>query len=257
VVLENERPTAYGITVFVEEAFADAYVGNPHPLVGKRLLRDPTPVLRPSGIAEGNTRGGLHMVVLSASYDPESPHVAAALGLVMVSTMEVLRGYRFERILNEAIRDFNIDFLSGSGAYDLARAFDEAAPGTGLRSALFVMTRERAAARKTPLLPLFVYAPPRVFFTPAEQDLLRAAMDGAPDDVISRRLGIALSATKARWTRIHQRVAARLPHILEAVPAAHDAARRGPQTRHLILSYIRENPSELTPYPRYRTNRGA
>jgi DNA-binding NarL/FixJ family response regulator len=88
------------------------------------------------------------------------------------------------------------------------------------------MARERAAERKTPILPLFVYNHPRLLFTPAEQEVLRAALDGAPDEIISERLGIPLSATKARWTRIHQRVTKRLPELSGGISVPQNAAGR-------------------------------
>jgi len=246
-VHENERLSAFGLSVFLQPDFADAYLAAPHPLLGKRLLLDPRPIAGFADIAAANANRGLCLCVLAANFDVTSPNAAAALGLCMQATLDMHRGYRIERFINEAVGDANIEFLATSGAFDFVRTFETAAPGTALRSALFTLTKERAAERKSTLLPLFVYNPPRVGFTPAEQDLLRAALDAAPDDVISARLGIPLSATKARWTRIHQRVAARLPEIRNAVPRPQDMTRRGPQLRHLVLAYVRDNPSELTP----------
>jgi hypothetical protein len=46
-------------------------------------------------------------------------------------------------------------------------------------------TREQAAAWRTPLLGMFLYAPPRIFFTQPEQQTLRLALTGAPDAVIA------------------------------------------------------------------------
>src|SRR5687767_6843133 len=120
------------------------------------------------------------------------------------------------------------------------------------------MDRARAAARKTPFLPMFLYTPPQVLFTPAEKELLRAALNGAPDEVISERLGIPVSAVKGRWHRIHQRAADRIPELFQQTPALVGDGYRGRQIRHVILEYVRDNPSELTPYarlPRFRPQR--
>jgi hypothetical protein len=254
-VLEDERLSAFGISVFLRPEFVETYLGAPHPLLGKRLLLDPHPIALRSDIAEGNAADGLPLFVLAASFDVTALNATAALGLIMQATMDLHRGYRIERFMNEAVGDANIDFLNSAGVFDFVQRFDEALPGTALRSAMFMLTRERAFVRKSPILPLFVYNPPRVLFTPSEQAVLRAALDGAPDDVISTRLRIPISATKARWTRIHERVAARLPSLIHPVAPAQDAAHRGPQVRHLILAYVRDNRSELTPYAHTRARR--
>jgi hypothetical protein len=39
------------------------------------------------------------------------------------------------------------------------------------------------------------------------------------------------------------------PQVFAHVPVAPYRRARGVQTRHLILQFVRDNPSELTPYP--------
>jgi hypothetical protein len=255
LVLEGRQVRGYGMTTFVHENFADAYLAAPHPQVGKRLLLDRSlgAILHREQIADRNAHGGLQLVVVSTNYDPAAADLPGVLGLLMHAFQAAHRGYRMERLIMENI-GIVAEFALTIGIADIAGVFDEATNGAKLRSTLSVLTKERALARKSPLLPMFAYNPPRVFFTPAEQELLVAALDGAPDDVISSRLGIPLSATKARWNRIHLRIAARLPGLFDTVPAPKDSVRRGPQTRHLILSFARENPAELTPYPPVRTS---
>jgi DNA-binding NarL/FixJ family response regulator len=257
LVLADGCVAAYGMSTFVDGKFADAYLAAPHPLLGRRVLQDTTVILGVDDIARGNAQHGLHLVILSASFDVTSPHAAEALGLSIQATTDAHRGYRLVRFINEAIGEKNIEFLASSAAFDLVQRFNAIDGTPPLPSALFVMTRERAAERKTPILPLFVYNHPRLLFTPAEQEVLRAALDGAPDEIVSERLGIPLSATKARWTRIHQRVAKRIPDLLRGASAPQNAARRGRQIRHVILKFVRENPSELTPYARRQRDSAA
>jgi hypothetical protein len=95
---------------------------------------------------------------------------------------------------------------------------------------------------------MFVYNPPRIRFTRVQQDILAAALAGATDEQLSARLGIPLTTVKSRWTRIQQRTATLVPELFEEIPISRAGGRRGVQTRHLILQYVRENPAELTPY---------
>jgi hypothetical protein len=113
---------------------------------------------------------------------------------------------------------------------------------------LGVLTREDAIARHYAMLPLFAYSPPRIGFTPGEQRLLRAALSGGTDHALSVRLGTSVSSVKAGWTRILQRAGSRIPRLFDDVPAPLRANCRGTQIRHLILAYVRANPSELTPH---------
>jgi hypothetical protein len=109
------------------------------------------------------------------------------------------------------------------------------------------VTRERAAAIRSPLLAVFAYNPPRLFLTPSERELLSEALSGVTDETLSARLGIPLTAVKARWARIQHRAAEALPALFADVPMPSHGGR-GVRTRHLILDYVRKNPSELTPY---------
>jgi DNA-binding CsgD family transcriptional regulator len=94
----------------------------------------------------------------------------------------------------------------------------------------------------------FVYSPPRVLFTRAEQDVLRLAATGATDRIIGEHLDIRLTAVKARWRRIQERVWSRNPVVLRAFGDAQISGSRGAQVRNVIVEFVRENPSELTPY---------
>jgi hypothetical protein len=141
-----------------------------------------------------------------------------------------------------------VDIVARGGSFTEVRQFDLHEPGGQvISSGVFVLDREDAVARRSPLLPLFTYSPPRVWFTPPEQQLLRAALSGMTDEGLRMKLGVATSTVKARWTRIQQRVSARLPE-LRAHLSKGPANGRGPQIRHLILDYVRRNPSELTPH---------
>jgi hypothetical protein len=252
-IRDARRLSAYEISTFVQERFADEYMRSPHPLLGKRLLLEGVAggaVLDWRGIAERNAGDGLQLVIVSANYDVAVRDPMLVMGEVIRLFLELHRGYRIARIINEGIGEANASALIEPGVYDVHRMFPRIDPDFPVPSAVCVLTRERVESRLNPFGGMFAYNPPRAFFTRAEQDLLLAALDGAPDDTLSARLGIPLSAVKARWTRIYQRVVKCLPELVEHVRAPHAADRRGAQIRHLVLEYVRRNRSELTPYRR-------
>jgi hypothetical protein len=107
------------------------------------------------------------------------------------------------------------------------------------------LTKCEALRMRTLLLPIFLYAPPLVCFTPAERDLLQAAVSGATDAEIARVMKISVSAVKARWSRTNSRFFTRFP---ESERRHNRSGSRGEQIRHVLLEYVRTHPSELTPY---------
>jgi hypothetical protein len=229
-------------------------VADPYPHIGKRLLLDArtphsTSVLSIEQIAQRNADIGLQVIVASTGYDSEAQDVDTVIGELIWAFHEVHRGYRIARIVNEVFGEPAISVVTGSRGYEVLRVFDLASEGSELRSLVGTVSREQAGAVKHPLLAMFAYSPPRLFFTPAEQELLSAALAGATDEMSSKRLGIPVSAVKARWSRIQERAARMAPELFDEVPLPVRQGR-GVQTRHLILQYLRHHPSELTPYSR-------
>jgi hypothetical protein len=252
VVLEDDRPRAYGISTFCSETFVDAFLADPHPQVGKRLLigapDSTTPaVLQLHQIATRNAGDGLQVVVASTGFDPEAVDPDTVLGLVIASFQQLNRGYRIARIVNEVFGEPSVSIIEQSRSYEIVRRFDIPVPGGTLRSLLGTLTREQAAAWKNPLLAMFAYSLPQLFFTPPEQQVLTEAMTGVTDETISARLGVPLSTVKARWNRIQDRAIRLAPDLFSDVPMPRPGSR-GVQTRHRVLQYVRDNPSELTPY---------
>ena len=109
------------------------------------------------------------------------------------------------------------------------------------------MNRAEAVARWSPLLPMFTHTAPRAHFTKPEQLLLREALRGATDSELSARLKISPAAVKSRWKRAYERLADHVPELLPP-REPQTSVSRGVQVRHLVLEFVRLNPSELTPY---------
>jgi len=248
---EHNRVSGFGLTVFVDEAFADAFVARPFPQMGKHLLLSAfdaaTPVLTLDGIAQRNAAGGLQLVVLATNIEPALPDRATALGYLIHAFVETHLGYRPERVFNEVIGAENVRDIQAANVYAPLLSYDRLDNGVPLPGTIGTLTRADAANRST-LLPLFNYSPPRLLFSAPQQELLRVALDGETDESLARRLDVSVSAVKARWTRIYERAARQLPERFAAMRDKPDDERRGAQLRHHVMKYVRANPSELTPY---------
>jgi hypothetical protein len=252
IVLEDGQPRAFGMTTFVDEAMIDTYFEDPHPHLGKRLLLDAqnphaASVLQPHQIARRNAAGGLQVVVVNTTIDPASCDPGTVLGAVFAAFFHVHRGYRIARCINEVFGEMAVSIVEASRSYEIRRAFELPVGRSTIRSVVGTVTREQAVAWSNPLLAMFVYSPPRLRFTHAEQRLLSEALAGVTDETLSARLSVPVSAVKARWTRIQERVARLAPELFTSIRETLRIGR-GVQTRHLILQYVRDHPSELTPY---------
>src|SRR4051812_32559976 len=177
VILENGQPRSFGLTVFADEAVIDAYLEDPHPHLGKRLLlesRNPhsASVLDVQHIAQRNAADGLQLVVANCNLHPRTRDPATVMGATIAATLDVHRGYRIARYVNEVFGDLPVSMVESSGAFDVRAVFELPVAGAKMRSLVGVITREQAAARMNPMLALFAYSPPQLHFTHGQQHLL-------------------------------------------------------------------------------------
>ena len=255
---EHGEVCAFGCSAFVSTPFADAVVAQPRQLFGSHLLLAADVdaiVLDDDAVASGNAGRGLDLVVLSQGYRLRTNDAAAefttVLGTMIHAFVETHLGYNIERIVNEVFGEEGmaaIDSAAAGGLDLLARFHPGVDAGVREASLIWTLTRAQAQARRSLLLPMFLYAPPRLGFTTAERALLRSALGGRTDRESAVELGIALTAVKARWTRILARAADQVPALLDGPTQRRQGAARGAQVRHRLLDYLRRHPSELTPY---------
>jgi hypothetical protein len=246
----TNRPRVVGIGGFVEESFIERYLSSPHPEIGKQLLlREPNAILDENGIAVRNRSGGLQAVVVAQGFDiTDAPPDGFewVFGTGMNAFIEAHRGFRIERIVNVGFGESGVTAMASSGSWRMVGRFDNRYESGTVHTGVWTLTREEALGARNLLMPMFLYTPPAVCFTPTEQEILRAAVGDRTDAEIGRALGISVAATKARWNRIHLRFFARFPDDKRRLPSG----TRGEQIRHVILEYVRTHPSELTPYAR-------
>ena len=253
-VIEAEQPidghtiVGCGMGVFVAPAFADAEIEAPRPGLNDRLI-DGIAAGRPvlldrEGIGAGNAGGGLDFVNLYGTWRDgvlNQEQLAEVQALLSIGFVEQVTGYRFNRVIKEAIGDTRIALARASGTYRLVAEF----PTT--KSALAVVSRDSAlAAPYSAAASIYRYRPPVLRLRPAEQALLAAALTGKTDVELSDHLGLSVEATKKRWLSVYERVGRFKPEILSDSQTESDG--RGPQKRHRVVAYIRNHPEELRPY---------
>jgi hypothetical protein len=253
-VIECDRPiaghkiVACGMGVFVTTGFADQEIKNPRPGLNSRIIAgiasEESVLLSRAQIGAGNAGGGLDFVNMYGTWrdgimnDGQLAEVQALLGS---SFVEHFAGYRFNRVLKEAVGHSRIAFARATGTYRVVADFPES------DSALAVATPDSvSSAPYSVAAALYRYRPPVLRLRPAEQKLLAAALAGKTDAELSSDLGLSIEAIKKRWMSIFERVEQFKPGILG--PADVDSDGRGPQKRHRVVAYIRTHPEELRPF---------
>ena len=253
-VIESDRPiaghkiVACGMGVFVTKAFADREIRYPRPGLNSRIIAaiasDEPVVLSRGQIGAGNAGEGLDFVNMYGTWRDgvmSARQLADAQALLGSSFVEHFAGYRFNRVLKEAIGDSRISLARATGTYRVVAEFPEC------ESALAVATPETVSgAPYSVAAALYRYRAPVLRLRPAEQKLLAAALSGKTDAELSADLGLSLEAIKKRWMSVFERVDHFKPVILSRSDA--DSDGRGPQKRHRVIAYIRTHPEELRPF---------
>jgi hypothetical protein len=253
-VIESERPiaghkiVACGMGVFVTKAFADVEIRNPRPGLNSRIIAGlasgESVVLSRTQIGAGNAGEGVDFVNMYGTWRDgimNADQLAEAQALLGTSFVEHFAGYRFNRVLKEAIGHSRIALARATGTYRLVAEFHESG------SALAVVTRESAlAAPYSVAATMYRYQAPVLRLRPAEQKLLTVALSGRTDAELSSDLGLSIEAIKKRWMSIFDRIDEFKPEILSRDEAESDG--RGPQKRHRVVAYIRAHPEELRPF---------
>jgi hypothetical protein len=253
-VIESERAigghkiVACGMGVFVTKTFADREIENPRPGLNSRIIAGvasgESVLLSRTQIGSGNARDGVDFVNMYGTWREgimTADQLAEAQALLGTSFVEHFAGYRFSRVLKEAIGHSRIAMARATGTYRIVAEFQQAG------SALAVVTRESAlAAPYSVAATMYRYQPPVLRLRPAEQKLLAAALTGKTDAELSAELALSIEAIKKRWMSVFDRIDQFKPEILSR--SGEDSEGRGPQKRHRVVAYIRTHPEELRPF---------
>lgn len=253
-VIESERPVSghkivgCGMGVFVTKAFADLEIKQPRAGLNSRIIaalaHGDAVALSRDQIGEGNAGEGVDFVNMYGTWREgimNAQQLAEVQALLGTSFVEHFAGYRFNRVLKEAMGQAQIALARATGTYRVIAEFRET------DSALVVVTRESAlAAPYSVAATMYRYKAPTLRLRPAEQKLLIAALAGKTDAELSSDLGLSIEAIKKRWMSVFDRVDEFKPGILRTEDE--DSDGRGPQKRHRVVAYVRAHPEELRPF---------
>jgi hypothetical protein len=248
-VIEAERTIAgnrvvgCGLGVFVRAEFAEREIREPRSGLNARIVANQAVILDRNEIAQGNAGGGLDFVNLYGTWRDgvmKPAELADVQVLLGTGFAEQFGGYRFNRVLKEAVGHDRIALARATGTYRVIAEYPDN------ESALVVVTPESASnAPYSVAASIYRYQTPVLRLRPAEQQLLAAALSGETDAELSEELGLTIEATKKRWISIFDRVVQYKPEILSP---SEESEGRGPQKRHRIVAYVRKHPEELRPY---------
>jgi hypothetical protein len=253
------HPEAFGVSAFVTDEFLQQ-CKTPHPVwIGRELVRrvmdGDSPVLAPKEVRNANSREGLNLVTWTGIVCPlreedRSRWVTELTNAFMVEH----RGFKLKEVVTQPVDVTTVRVVLKSGAL-LWRSSDRSYGEAGdmnleklIRCPFILgMNRELVVPQMgTWASTLFLYTPPRIYFRPAEQRLLRSALKGSTDEELSRELSVSLSFIKKTWHSIYERAA-------ETVPDLHlnrrdsSVNRRGKEKKQRVLAYVRYYPEELRP----------
>jgi len=253
-VIEAERPiaghriVACGMGVFVTKTFADREIRTPQAGINSRIIAGiesgESVVLSRHQIAAGNAEDGIDFVNMYGTWREgimSASQLAEVQALLGSSFVEHFAGFRFNRVLKEAIGHSRIALARATGTYKLIAEFPKS------QGALVVATPESVlSAPYSVAARMYRYREPVLRLSPAEQKLLASALTGKTDAELSSDLGLSIEAIKKRWMSIFDRLDEFKPGILSRTGI--DSDGRGPQKRHRVVAYIRTHPEELRPF---------
>ena len=252
------EPAAVGVSVFVADGFIHHLKTFPWTWIGPtltdRVLSNTSGILTAEEVREANSRARLNLAiwtgVVSRFHTDPMIHVELFRGF-----FDTHLGYQIKEVVCQPLDQQQIHatfhaglfWLSEDGKYVDGRSQNIAE----LSGQPFLVGGDREIANRafgswfSGLL--LTYTPPHLYFRPAEQRLLLAALSGVTDEELTEELGISLSAVKKTWRVIHQRANRSWSN---GSPEAGDGGgnrRRGKEKKQHLLSYLRKHMEELRP----------
>lgn len=269
VVEDTDRPAgarllAFGISLFVTDAFFAEFKAEEAPYLPERVLRQwqagRPPWLSRAALRRANSGDGMNMMILDSGYSQEvnvdrsSAEYHAVSRMLMEAFFEAHRGYQIKETLSERYGEGHRNIYLGGG-YELRTDYaafyarqGRTPPPTSERPFLFGLTRAEAFANPgRSIATLFLHRPPRFFFRDSEQELLRRALGGETDEELAHSLSLSLWAVKKRWQAVYRRVMQIAPDLLPEAESALPEKKRGAEKRRRLLDYLRRHPEELRP----------
>ncbi len=254
----KSRQIAFGSSVFVTDSFlAEAKTTLPPSIsaqVVNRWQEGCSPILSQSQVRAANTGPGLNLLILHLGWADglDTAEMRLVKGKMLEGLLFFFRGYKLKEVLQEVYSDEERRRGEAAGARtkndygDFYQDNPSALPLPVQRPYLIGIHRDEVQDGCY-LSPLFLYQPPRFFFKPGEQDVLRLALLDQDDADAAQFLSISASAVQKRWKAIYEKAETALPNLFPADDRLPAARTRGSEKRRSLLSYLRSHPEELRP----------
>lgn len=256
----GQRLVAFGSSAFITDSFAaELRAGQLPPSPATHLaqchLAGKSPILHTEAVRRANSGIGLNVLVLHIGWD-ESVLTPAEARWVKSKLIEAFffthGGYQIKELLQEVYSEEEMHRALAAGALlrtDYSRFFDNGLLPVPPPLRPYLIGTSRAEAQDgSNIAPVFFYTPPRIFFKPWEQDLLRRALLGKCDVGIAEDLHVSPSAIQKRWHSIYERATAVAPELFpSAAMTGQWSQTRGAEKRRHLLAYLRHHPEELRP----------
>jgi hypothetical protein len=251
-----------GLSVFVKDAFADEVLARPRPYLNAHLhellLAGDAPVLSQREIAAQNAGSGLTLLPLhfcTNSLDVSVPDVLRALTAGQELFRILHSGYRVNRVVKEVVNVDLCRFMLSTGML-LATDYADQLPTLGLGALpeserpYLLTIRSSEMPLGSPMAAMFLAAPTRFAFSPAEQRVLLCALLRETDEEIARDLGLAQDTVRKHWKSAFQRVQSQIPGFFADNGDSHlefNGNGRGREKRRYLLRHLQMHMEELRP----------
>jgi hypothetical protein len=271
--LDGSRAQMLGAaaSVFVSDDFLRELKTPPFfwigPELANRLAHSNSPLLSDNEVSARNTNGGLNLVLWHLSIDPEETKRPEVRTQVSGVFFEMHRGFLLKELIGlQATFPEEAYWILDGGALSLSirngsyvDEMDKPPNELLMVPHVFGLTRELALKRMSWISSIFLHQSPQIGFSPSEQRLLLAALQGATDEELSDELSVSISAVKKAWCSVYDRAAEHLPECILNHDDSEDRRNgdRGKQKKQRLLAYLREHPEELRPYSQKVRKRSA
>ncbi len=256
---EPDRIEAFGLSVFVTDAFAEESVAAPRPYFPlsfyRRAQSGEEIVLSDQELAAANAAEGISVAVLHfglRNHDLSNPRTVEALMTGSAAFLFFHTGFRVKALITEVYGDQAAKIMQSDG-FHLLRDFGKELPSGFVstkpanRPYLLGLRRQDVPSGIiNPLSQLFYPRTPRLGFSRAERHLLERALLNETDLQIAKTLGVTIHALKKRWASIYARIGRAEPSLMPGDGGY--STLRGEEKRRHVLHHLRLHLEELRPY---------
>lgn len=250
---------SFGVSVIVTDDFIRELKTPPlfwiGPELAKRVLAGVSPVLSEKQIREGNSKGGLNLVVWESTPRSGFDNRADIYHLMVASFIEIHRGFLWKEMVTTQLESAErMQWALNAGGLlwnPSARRYEHCPekqyPRVIRQPHIVGVTRDIESGRPGSWVgTLFDYQRPKCGFSQREQKLLLSALSGGTNNELSDQVGVSPATVKNSWRSIYNRVISGLPELF----LEDTQAKRGKEKRRRLLAYLRDHPEELRPISR-------